>query len=301
MDFNVHELNTLREHLAPDGVWKLREKTEALLRGTLRRLPHGKVSDNEERYPTTTQGVRSFLNSFFARHFFQVQDSLLALASGLVLRRPREGGTFSFADIGSGPAVASLALMDMLDCIGELGPEAPQIGKRPIRISVVLDDVSEPCLKVGREMLIAYARETKGRLSLERVVPVSVPFPKSNSQLCRIARLTKPYDLCCLSYAMVPVDEQSGHQALSRGIEQLADACRGADGRILLLQDKFHESLLRKVCRVLGAQAQHAQIKQNVYDTENENSEHTYTFFRSIHPTEKKARTETLGDTAIPA
>jgi len=301
MDLNVHQLNTLREHLAPEGVWKLREKTVTLLRDTLRRLPHAKVSENEERYPTTRHGVRSFLNSFFARHFFQVQDSLLALASGVVLGCPRERRSFSFVDIGSGPAVASLALMDMLDCVGSLGPEADQTGSYPIRISVVLNDISEPCLQVGRDMLITYARQAKTRLSLERIVPVSVPFPKSNAQLCRIARLTKPYDLCCLSYAMVPVDEQSGGQALCQGIDELTDACRAADGRILLLQDKFHELLLRRACRLLGTPAQEAEVKQNVYDTQNENSQHTYTFFRSIHPSEKKAQMEALKDAAIPA
>ena len=213
----------------------------------------------------------------------------------------RGSGSLCFADIGSGPAVASLALIDMLDCIGELGLQAHKIAKHPIRMSVVLNDISESCLQVGRDMLITYARQAKTRLSLERIVPVSVPFPKSNAQLCRIARLIKPYDLSCLSYAMVPVDEQSGHQALCQGIDQLADACRGADGRILLLQDKFHESMLRKVCRAIGAQLQEAQVKQKVYDSQNENSEHTYTFFRSIHPSESKVQTETPRVAAIPA
>ena len=54
----------------------------------------------------------------------------------------------------------------MLDCIGELGLQAHKIAKHPIRMSVVLNDISESCLQVGRDMLITYARQAKTRLSL---------------------------------------------------------------------------------------------------------------------------------------
>ena len=114
------------------------------------------------------------------------------------------------------------------------------------------NDVSEPCLKVGQDLLVAYFRGLGARFAAERIIPVTAPFPKSNAQLSRIARLSRPYDLCCLSYALAPLDEQSGLQAISQGIGLLADACAPASGRIVVLQDKFHESLLRKVCRELG-------------------------------------------------
>jgi hypothetical protein len=58
--------NAVRDRLAPDGVWTLRERMQSLLRHALSRLPRGKVSESEERYPTSLYGVRAFLNSLFA-------------------------------------------------------------------------------------------------------------------------------------------------------------------------------------------------------------------------------------------
>ena len=148
MDAGTRLVSAVRDRLAPDGVWTLRERMQSLLRDALGRLPRGKVAESEERYPTSPQGVRAFLNSLFARHFFQVQDSLLEFASDLVTGRPIERAAYCFADVGSGPAVASLALVDLLDCIKDVRPEQETTRVAPIRMLVVLNDVSEPCLKV---------------------------------------------------------------------------------------------------------------------------------------------------------
>jgi len=287
-DSEAHLISATKDRLAPNSIWRLRGSTESLLRSTLDRLPGGKVSESEQRYPTTLQGVRAFLDSLFARHFFQVQDSLLAFVLHLVASQPMEHGTVCFADVGSGPAVASLALMDLLNCVQEIQEEHRAGRQRRIGISVALNDISEPCLNVGLDLLAAYSRAARSRLFLERIIPVSVPFPESNTQLRRIAQLTQPYDLCCLSYALAPLKDQSDCNAISQGISRLAEACRYANGRIVVIQDKFHESLLSQVCRNLGSVPQEVQIKQAVYDPQNQNTEHTYTFFRSIYPDSKK-------------
>jgi len=53
-------ISEVKTRLAPDRIWKLRDRMELLLRDVLSRLPRGKVSENEERYPTSLQGVRPF-------------------------------------------------------------------------------------------------------------------------------------------------------------------------------------------------------------------------------------------------
>lgn len=257
------------------------------------------MSESEERYPTSLQGVRAFLNSLFARHFFQVQDSLLEFAGRQVADRLPGRDTVSFADIGSGPAVASLALIDLLDCARQVRRERTAPSMHPIRISFALNDVSEPCLRVGQDMLARYSRATCS--SPMRIVPVSVPFPKSIPQLRRLAHLGAPYDQCCLSYVLAPLDEQSGLQPVCHGIRQLAEASGPTKGRIVILQDKFHESLHTQVCRGLGVSSQEAQIKQTVYDTQNQNSEHTYTFFRSVFPEEADLEARIMGCASVSA
>ena len=53
------------------------------------------------------------------------------------------------------------------------------------------------------------------------------------------------------------------------------------DGQLLLTQDKFREDLHREICRAAGVSVEMAELKQRVYDSENQNAEHTYTYCRS--------------------
>jgi len=93
--------------------------------------------------------------------------------------------------------------------------------------------------------------------------------------------MTEPYDLCCLGYVLIPLTEQAGVQPSVDGIRQLARAGNRNGGQLLLTQDKFHEDLHRQICRHLGMPAEVVELKQRVYDSENQNSEHTYTYCRS--------------------
>ncbi len=287
MRINTQLMDEVRDYLAPQGVWTLRKETESLLGRTLSGLPRGQVSENEQRCPTTLRGVRAFMNALFARHFFQLQDSLLEFAVDLVASRSSQGEPLCFADIGSGPAVASIALIDLLDSVRQVVRKRTGEGMEPVRLSIVLNDVSEPCLDVGRKMILSLSGETS--VSVPQIAPVTVPFPRSITQLGRLARNLRPYDLCCMSYVLAPLQEQAGLRSVSDAVRQLLGTSIQANGRAVILQDKFHEQLHVDVCRRLGVSSQEVQLKQTVYDTDNQNDEHTYTFFRCVFPQEAAA------------
>jgi len=61
--------------LCPEGNWKFRDVIQKILKSGINRYPRLKVSDEETKYPTTQAGMRAFLDVFFARHYFQVQNS----------------------------------------------------------------------------------------------------------------------------------------------------------------------------------------------------------------------------------
>jgi hypothetical protein len=70
-------------HLCPEGTWQLSAPLRSLLDREIVRLPNKGVSEDETRYPIDAAGMRAFLSTFFTRHLFQLQNSLLDyLASG---------------------------------------------------------------------------------------------------------------------------------------------------------------------------------------------------------------------------
>jgi hypothetical protein len=147
----MHEslLKEVKELLAPNELWTMRPSIEEILKFEMASLPHGEeILKLERRYPTTAAALRAFLNAFFARHFFQIQDTILqpdVFERFLnVIRR----GNLRIADIGCGPAVASLAILDVITAINQ------SIKLPLIRTSVVLNDVSGVSLHTGQKMLL---------------------------------------------------------------------------------------------------------------------------------------------------
>ncbi|HET6442801.1 MAG TPA: hypothetical protein VFH53_10530 [Phycisphaerae bacterium] len=278
----------IREIAAPNAVWTMQETPLRLLEEALRRLPKAEVSDEERRYPTTPQGMRAFMDGFFARHFFQTQDSLVEYFASPAFEAVARRGYIHVADVGSGPSVASLAIADLvcttIAAIRQMG-RIRSAGR--MAVHVALNDTSEICLAEGRSLLKRYNRGGNEPISIRRIIPISTPFSNSITQFRRIAGMTEPYDLCCLGYVMIPLSEQVGAQAFADGIHQLVQAGHGNGGRLLLIQDRFHENLHRQICHRLGTSAETADLKQRVYDSENQNSEHTYTYCRSRSPLSK--------------
>ncbi len=280
MDSHVELVRRIKEELCPGGIWKLGSRVENVLKSWLSKLPRKHVSEEERKHPTSPAGIRSQMNAFFARHFFQVQDSLLNKSFSQLIKVAVMRGRVSIVDIGSGPAIASLALLDLLDHAAESGILAVR-GK--LRITAVLNDVSDACLNVGQKLLEDYFCQNS-RCSVQKIIPVSVPFPRSIVQLSRVSRLFGPYDVCCMSYVLDLLEEQSGLKQVCDGIRQLSGLFSRADNQVTILTDRFHESLHKRASRELGGQAEVTNIKQKVYDTDNSNLEHTYTFFRTYFP-----------------
>jgi hypothetical protein len=288
MEHNPSLAEAIREIAAPNGVWTMQETPLRLLEEALRRLPKAEVSDEERRYPTTPQGMRAFMDGFFARHFFQTQDSLVEYFASPAFEAVAHRGYIHVADVGSGPSVASLAIADLACTTIAVIRQAGRIRSTGrLAVQVALNDTSEICLTEGRALLKRYNWGGNEPVSIRRVIPISTPFPNSITQFRRIAGMTEPYDLCCLGYVMIPLSEQVGVQAFAGGIHQLAQAGYDNGGQLLLTQDKFHEDLHRQICRHLGTSAETVDLKQRVYDTENQNSEHTYTYCRSCSPLSK--------------
>jgi hypothetical protein len=95
--------------------------------------------------------MRAFLDTFFTRHYFQVQDSLLEYMTSEEFIFLLKIGKLNILDIGSGPAVASLAITEILACVLK-----NLTGTKKIRINYFLNDPVNICLGVGKELLNDY-------------------------------------------------------------------------------------------------------------------------------------------------
>ena len=133
----------LLDVVCPSGIWQLNQRMESLLEQQLRRLPRGRVSEEESRYPTTRQGMRAFLDIFFARHYFQAQNSLVEhLISDEFLDMILDG-QLRVLDIGCGPAVVSLAITDLLDSLMKILVETGQLSRlHTLELTYILNDIS---------------------------------------------------------------------------------------------------------------------------------------------------------------
>lgn len=277
-----HELAAaIQERVAPDGVWALRDTAQRLLADALKRLPKKDVSEDERRYPTSPEGLRAFVEALFARHYFQVQDSLIQYFASPAFESVAHRGFMHVADIGSGPAVASLAVVGLASTALEAMVTTGLIrGKGSITVHCVINDTSEVCLNEGLALLKKSDGLRAERVSIRRILPLSTSFPGSLTQLSRIARMTVPYDICCMGYLLVPLSELVGIDGAVASIRALSQT-GNPDGQLLVTQDKFHQDLHRRICCSAGLPAEMAELKQRVYDSDNQNSEQTYTYCRS--------------------
>lgn len=266
----------LMEILAPDGTWGLREEIKDVMTQALGRLPASKdVSGMARRYPETPKDMSAFLGALFARHFFQAQDSLLQEAVLSRLLKSTESRHLVIADIGSGPAVASLATLDVLSAMNALGMLPP------VSVTTVLNDTSAICLKTGRQMIDDYARKCRSAFPTVDVQTLDVPFPKSLPQLRRSAGRYGELNLAFLSYVLVPLKDDLKHSEMAESVNAIQQYA-SEDSTTLILQDKFHESLIRALGSNLKATTEKGQLQQTVYDEDNANDVHTYTYYRTV-------------------
>jgi len=148
-------------------------------------------------------------------------------------------------------------------------------------VSTVLNDTAAVSLHTGLKMLRAFAKRSVSCITLTNTILVDTPFPKSLTQLRRVAALRGPYDLCSVSYVLDPIKEDMTHKEIQGNIQELLRYC-SASASCLILQDRVRESLLRQTGRLQGVSSHKATLCQKVYDKENSNTEQTYMYFRTI-------------------
>jgi ribosomal protein RSM22 (predicted rRNA methylase) len=278
--------NFVQNELCPNGEWKLSDYMKSALERQMSRLPEAAVSETETRYPTTLAGMRAFLDVFFTRHYFQVQDSLLDYMVSDEFMDSLATGKLRILDVGCGPAVASLAITDMLGYIlGYLRYTGGLPRNRFLNITYVLNDISGVCLGTGQRILTDYFRICRAynkRTMGLRTICKQEPFPSNMKQLRRIRNNLGTYDVAVFSYVVVPASEEEGLYDFINGlwsIEELSNA----DGRILILQDKFQAALVRRMSRAIGVSAHKAELTQAIYPRRNANESYTYSYYRCLY------------------
>lgn len=272
--------------LCPDGTWRLTNVMKSGLKLQLSRLPRGEVSEDERRYPTSSVGMRAFLLRFFTRHMLQTQNSLFDYMISEDFLSIIRNGKLRILDIGSGPAVASLAISNMLRCmlrhIGE--NESWPMGKK-LSVDYVLNDTSGICLGTGQRML-ADNFQISGRNTRPMVrrstINIQRAFPDNMNQIRRIMLNSGFFDIIILSYVVSPLDEHAGLEGLFAGLRNLETFC-SRRGRILILQDKYETTLMRQIGGAIGEPSRRKESRQEIFPIRNMLEAYTYTYYSFLY------------------
>lgn len=283
--------NFIQEKMCPDGIWRLTNVMKSVLRRQISQLPRRKVSENDIRYPTTPSSMRAFLETFFTRHFFQLQNSLFNFMSSQVFLDIALSGQLRILDIGSGPAVASLAITDLVACILEY---LVYIGRYPkhgiFNVRYVLNDTMPICLGTGKHMLSNYLKIQKPYYDViinSQTIGIHKAFPDNLHQLKRIKRNIGTFDIITFSYVLIPLSEDNRFNNLIDGLLNVEEFCN-RNGVILILQDRFRESLIRQISKAVGVSAHKGALVQQVYPERNTSETHTYTYYCCLYNPDKK-------------
>jgi ribosomal protein RSM22 (predicted rRNA methylase) len=278
--------NFVLRELCPDGVWQLSDVVKSLLIYKISRLPKGEVSEDETRCPQSLKGMRAFLSKFFARHYFQTQNSLFDYMTSQDFFDVFRHGHLRILDVGSGPAAASLAITNVLVCVLE---HLKGVGEWPkdkmVKVEYVLNDTSGICLGTGHSMLSDYFRII-GRNNTEiihsRTTRLQKAFPDNMNQLRWIAHNLGPYDIVTFCYVVSPLNEDKGFDGLVNGLLEIERLCN-MYGRILILQDRFQVALVRQMSRAIGVSSRKEESTQAIYPNKNTNETYTYTYYSCLY------------------
>ena len=272
--------------LCPNGIWQLSDVVRSLIRYQMCRLPKNKVSEIRTRYPQRLEEMRAFLVKFFTRHYFQNQNSLVDYMTSNDFLDIVTSGRLQILDVGSGPAVASLAITEILTCtvkcLGYMG-KWPK-GKTVI-ITYVLNDISGICLGTGQQMLTNYFRigmRDNSEIAHSQTISIQKAFPDNTNQLRRIMFNLVSYDLVIFSYSILPLSEDKGFKGFVNGLLNIEKFCNHK-GRILILQDKFQTSLVLRMSRAIATSTNKQVLTQYVYPRRNENETYTYTYYHCLY------------------
>jgi len=195
-------------------------------------------------------------------------------------------------DIGSGPAVTSLAITDMLACVlKHLREEGYRSGNKVI-VDYTLNDISGFCLGTGQQLLTDYFRictRQNSQITPGHILRLEKAFPKNMNQLRRIKGKLGSYDIATLSYVVSPLNEDTSFKDLVNGLLNV-ESLFSRNGRILILQDKFQPTIMRQISRALGISRKKEESTQEVYPKRNTNETYTYSYYCCLYPPAKKGR-----------
>jgi len=260
--------NQVKENLCPDGIWRLNDPMKSILRRQISHLPKSKVTEDETRYPGRPASMREFLIKFFARHYLQIQNSLIEYITTQDFYNIIRLGHLRILDVGSGPAVASLAITDMLVCLIEhLKSEGIWPRGKRVKIDYILNDTSGICLGTGKRMLTGYykiSRRNNREVVLGQIIDVRRGFPDNLNQLQRVRFNLGKYDIATFSYVLSPLSEEKGFNNLVLGLFDVEKLCNYS-GRILVLQDKYRAGLVYRISRAIGISNTFEESIQEIY------------------------------------
>jgi ribosomal protein RSM22 (predicted rRNA methylase) len=280
---------SLWEELYPDGTCSPSDLVKSVLDRRISCLPEKAVPDHDVRYPVDEPSMRAFLETFFTRHLFQLQRSLASYVSSSAFQQATQFGRLRMLDIGSGAAVASVAIMDLMQRMRRNTGYVPWVCPRTIRMTHVLNDTSAICLKTGKQILAAWREYTGGNgspIQDDQVFTLSTAFPDSIRLIDQLASFLGGYDLVILSYVANPLVDDYGLKRLVAAITHLERLCT-PHGHILIVQDKFREALIRRLARMLDAEYQEQTVTQEIYPPRGNNETYTYTYYDCLYPARK--------------
>jgi hypothetical protein len=237
------------------------------------------VSEEEAMYPSSSAGMRAFLEIFFSRHYFQVQNSLLDYFESDDFSNILDEGEIRLLDIGCGPAVGVLAVTDIIMCILE------HLNRRSVRFVYVLNDTSQICLATGQRILDEYfdlCRTQKLNSGDNKILTITNDFPDNVKHLARIKRNYGPYHLAMFSYVIRPLTDENGTANAANDIVRTKKLCN-PHGRILILQDQYRETLMRSLGRQINVSVEKEELTQEVFPNRGTEDTHTYSYYKCLY------------------
>ena len=264
----------VREILCPERIWQFSDVIHPVYKKAVRKFPLKETSQEQERYPTTRDGMGAYLDKFFARHYFQVQESILTYLSSQDYFESLSNGSVNILDIGSGPGVASLAIADLTNYIVKLREV-----ESSIKFNFVLNDTSALCLGLAKELLHDYFKRPKDshNIFLQNNFFLKDHFPKTLSQIQRISRNLGHFDIVIFSYVIDCLNQQEVD--INKEIVQLKEIC-SKNGQILIVQDKYNEDLMNQIF----PEAEKNSVTNKVYSEQNKNDYYTYEYCQYLMP-----------------
>ena len=288
---NITLRDQLLQEFRPNGIWQLRDITKSILRRQISHLPQSKVTEDERRYPESPAAMKAFLIKFFARHYLQTQNSLVEYVTSQDFHNIVRLGNLRILDIGSGPAVASLAITDMIfSLVKRLKNKEIWPRSKRVKIDYILNDTSSICTGIGVHMLNHYynsIQKSNRDIILGQKICIQKCFPDNLKQLQRIRFNLGRYDIVVFSYVLSPLNEEIEFNKLILGLFNLEKLCNYS-GRILILQDKYKTGLVQRISRAIGINSNFEKSIQEIYPKRDMSDAYPYWYYCFLYiPTKR--------------